>query len=194
MVLLLQGAATAAAFTLALATAGAVDVSIRPDAPIDPERQIADALADPVRVGRILIADYLHQGPRYVAQIVGQLGWLDVNLPKPLLVGYALGLGVLALVDTRRTVRVSPGQRVLLILVALATLALVSASQYASWTPYGADHVEGVQGRYFLSLAPAAAWIFHTRRFPAEPALLDRVLPWLSLAALGVAFWTLLRR
>ena len=193
-VLLLQGTVTAAAFTLALATAGAVDVSIRPDAPIDPERQIADALADPLRVGRILIADYVHHGPRYVAQIVGQLGWLDVNLPKPLLVGYALGLGVLALVDTRRTVRVSPGQRVLLILVALATLALVSASQYASWTPYGADHVEGVQGRYFLSLAPAAAWIFHTRRFPAEPALLDRVLPWLSLAALGIAFWTLLRR
>lgn len=193
-VLLLQGTATAVAFTLALATAGAVDVSIRPDAPIDPERQIEDALADPVRVGRILVSDYLYHGHRYVAQIVGQLGWLDVNLPKPLLAGYALGLGLLALVDTRRTVRVSPAQRVLLILVALATMALVSASQYASWTPYGADHVEGVQGRYFLSLAPAAAWIFHTRRFPAEPALLNRVVPWLSLAALGVAFWTLLRR
>jgi len=129
-----------------------------------------------------------------VAQIVGQLGWLDVNLPKPLLWGYVFVLGLLTVLDARREVAVRLWQRALLILIALATMALISASQYASWTPYGADHVEGIQGRYFLSLVPAAAWIFHTRRFPAEPALLNRVLPWLSLAALGVAFWTLLRR
>jgi len=194
MVLLLHGAITAAAFTLAMATAAAVDVSIRPDAPTDPERQISDALADPLRVAGILAEDYLRQGSRYVAQIVGQLGWLDVNLPKPLLWGYVFVLGLLTVLDARREVAVRPWQRALLVLIALSTMALISASQYASWTPYGADHVEGIQGRYFLSLVPAAAWIFHTRRFPAEPALLNRVLPWLSLAALGVAFWTLLHR
>ena len=193
-VLLLHAAVIAGAFTLALATAGAVDVSVRPDAPVDADRQIADALADPVRVAGILAEDYLLRGRRYAAQVVGQLGWLDVNLPKPLLGGYLFLLGLLALVDTRRSVLVSLPQRVLLILMALATMALVSASQYASWTPYGADHVEGVQGRYFLPLMPAAAWILHTRRFPAEPALLDRVLPWLSLISLGVAFRTLLHR
>lgn len=191
-VFLLQGTVTGAAFALAIATAGAVDVSIRPDAPVDADRQIADALADPLRVARIVAEDYLFRGPRYVAQVVGQLGWLDVNLPKPLVWGYAAGLGLLALVDTRRTVTVTLPQRVLLVLVALATMALVGASQYASWTPYGADHVEGIQGRYFLPLAPAAAWIFHTRRSPSER--LDRVLPWLSLLALGTAFGTLLQR
>lgn len=191
-VLLLHGTVTAAAFTLALATAGAVDVSVRPDAPVDADRQIADALADPLRVAGIVAEDYLRRGPRYAAQVVGQLGWLDVNLPKPLLAGHLLLLGLVALLDTRKTVAVSLPQRVLLILVALATMALVSASQYASWTPYGADHVEGVQGRYFLPLAPAAAWIFHTRRSPAES--LERVLPWLSLVSLGIAFWTLLHR
>ncbi len=194
MVLLVHGAVTAAAFTLALATAGAVDVSIRPDAPVDADRQIEDALAHPLRVAGILTEDYLHHGRRYVAQIVGQLGWLDVNLPRPLLWGYALVLGLLTLLDTRREVAVSPWQRALLVLLALATLVLVSASQYAGWTPYGADYVEGIQGRYFIPLAPAAAWIFHTRRFPAEPALLNRVLPWLSLVSLGIAFWTMLHR
>lgn len=191
-VLLLHGTVTAGAFALALATAGAVEVSIRPDAPIDPDRQIADALADPLRVAGIVAEDYLVRGRRYAAQVVGQLGWLDVNLPKPLLGGYLFLLGLLALLDTRSTVAVSLPQRVLLILVALATMALVSASQYASWTPYGADHVEGIQGRYFLPLAPAAAWIFHARRSPA--GFLDRALPWLSLVSLGIAFWTLLDR
>ncbi|HEX6864509.1 MAG TPA: DUF2142 domain-containing protein, partial [Thermoanaerobaculia bacterium] len=140
----------------------------------------------------IVAEDYLHRGRRYAAQIVGQLGWLDVNLPKPLLWGYAFVLGVLTLLDTRPEVAVRPWQRALLAGLAIATMALVSASQYASWTPYGAKHVEGIQGRYFIPLAPAAAWIFHTRRPPST--LLNRVLPWISLVSLGVAFWTLLQR
>ncbi|MFL6201266.1 MAG: DUF2142 domain-containing protein [Thermoanaerobaculia bacterium] len=195
-ILLIYAAITAAALTLALKTAGSTDISIRPDAAVDADRQIADALADPLRVGRIFLEDYLHRGRRYVAQIVGQLGWLDANLPKPLLWGYAALLGLLALFDTRRTVEVSPGQRLLLILVALATLALVSASQYALWTPYGADFVDGIQGRYFLPLAPAAAWILHTRRFQVDhlDRLLDQTLPWLSLLAFGAALWTVLSR
>lgn len=192
--LLLPGVMTAAAFGLALQTAGAVDLPVRPDAPVDRDRQIQGALADPLRVAGILAEDYLLRSDRYVAQIVGQLGWLDTNLPRPLLWGYAILLGVLVLLDGRRAVAVRPWQRTLLILVALATLGLVSASQYAAWTPYGADYVEGIQGRYFLPLAPAAAWIVHSRRFGADPARLDLVLPWLSLLSLGVAFWAVLER
>jgi uncharacterized membrane protein len=194
--LLLFAAVTAAAFGMGMATAGAVDVPVRLDAPVDRDHQIESALAEPLRVARIITEDYLRMGWRYVAQIVGQLGWLDANLPKPLLWGYAFLLGLLVLFDTRRTVAVSPGQRLLLALVALATLALVSASQYAAWTPYGADYVEGIQGRYFIPLAPAAAWIFHTRRQPAGhlDRLLDQILPWLSLLSFAVALWTVLHR
>ena len=192
--LLLLGVMTAAAFGLAMQTAGAVDLPVRPDAPVDRDRQIEDALADPLRVAGIVAEDYLLRGDRYVAQIVGQLGWLDTNLPRPLLWGYTILLGVLVLLDARRTVSVLPWQRTLLVLAALAILGLVSASQYAAWTAYGAAYVDGIQGRYFLPLTPAAAWIVHTRRFGVDPARLDRVLPWLSLLSLGVAFWTVLER
>jgi uncharacterized membrane protein len=184
----------AAAFLLAMATASAMDLPLRTDAAVDRDRQIADALASPLRVAGILTKDYLRQGRRYIAQIVGQLGWLDTNLPKTLLWGYSILLGGLALLDSRRRVDVRPWQRAVLGLIVLATLALVSASQYASWTPHGADAVEGIQGRYFLPLAPAAAWLLHTRRSTADPALLDRVLPWLSLLSTAIALWTVLRR
>jgi uncharacterized membrane protein len=32
----------------------------------------------------------------------------------------------------------------------LATISAIVLSQYVSWTHVGADHVDGVQGRYFL--------------------------------------------
>ncbi len=185
----------AAATALALATAGAVDVSIRPDAPaVDKSRQLQHVLADPFRVAGIFVEDYLERGDRYMAQIVGQLGWLDVNLPKPFLWGYLAVLGLLVLFDSRRQVEVRPWQRALLGLMVLATLALISISQYLLWTPYGASYVEGTQGRYFIPMAPAAAWLLHTRRFAVDQNLLDRTLPWLSLLSCGFAFWLVLRR
>jgi uncharacterized membrane protein len=177
-----------------MATAGTVDVTIRPGVPVDKERQIQDALAEPLRVVWIFARDYLQLGDRYLAQIVGQLGWLDINLPKPFLWASLILLGLLVLLTGRREVEVKRWQRVLLGLMALSTLALVSASQYALWTPYRADYVEGIQGRYFIPLAPAAAWILHNRRFAVSPALLDRVLPWLSVLSSTFGVWLVLRR
>ena len=185
---------TTAAFALSLATAGTVDITIRPGAPVDKERQIQDALAEPLRVVWIFARDYMQLGDRYMAQIVGQLGWLDINLPKPFLWASLILLGLLALLTGRREVAVKRWQRVLLGLMALSTLALVSASQYALWTPYRADYVEGIQGRYFIPLAPAAAWLLHNRRFAVSPALLDRVLPWLSALSSAFGVWLVLLR
>lgn len=187
-------AVTAAAFALAVAIGSAMDLPLRLDKVVDRDRQIQDAFADPPRVAGILIRDYRQQGDRYVAQMVGQLGWLDINLPKPFLWGFLLVLGLLVLGEGSRKVEVRPWQRALLGLMAIATLALVSAAQYATWTPYGADFLEGIQGRYLLPLAPAAAWLLHTRRFQLSPAVLSRVLPALSALSCAFALWLVLRR
>jgi uncharacterized membrane protein len=182
------------AFVAAMATANGVDASMRPGFAIDRDGQIRDALADPLRVAWIVGKDYVEHGSRYVAQIVGQLGWLDTNLPRPFLFGYAALLGLLALVDTRRSVVVGTWQRGLLAVLTLVTMALVSASQYATFTPYGADYLDGIQGRYFIPLAPAAAWLLHTRRFATDPSHLGLVLPWLSLLSSAFALWLVVQR
>ncbi|HJX27144.1 MAG TPA: DUF2142 domain-containing protein, partial [Thermoanaerobaculia bacterium] len=182
------------AFAVAVAIGSAMDLPLRMDQAVDRDRQIQDAFADPPRVAWILIRDSLQQGDRYLAQMVGQLGWLDVNLPKPFLWSFLVVLGLLAFCDGRREVVVRPWQRAFLGLIAVATVALVSAAQYATWTPYGADFLEGVQGRYYLPLAPAAAWLLHHRRFQADPALLNRLSPLFSVLSAIFALWLVLRR
>lgn len=147
-----------------LATARAVP-ALRVDVPVDPPRQVAHALAHPLDFAAIVIRDYVLHAPRYAAQLVGKLGWLDVPLPAVFLGGYLLLLATLLVLDGSRGVEIQAWQRWLVAGAVATCLVLVSASQYALWTPLGAAVVEGVQGRHLLPVAVAAIWAFHSRRW-----------------------------
>ena len=171
----------------ALATARAVP-ALRVDAAVDPPRQVAHALAHPLELAAIVARDYAFHAPRYAAQLVGKLGWLDVPLPPVFLAGYWLLLLALVVHDGSREVEVRRWQRWLAGGAAAACLVLVSASQYALWTPLGASFVEGVQGRHLLPLAVAAIWAFHTRRFaPRRELALTATMVAASAVSLLVA-------
>lgn len=87
-------------------------------------------------------------GRQYLDQIVGQLGWLDVVLPR-WYIDVALGviaLSALASLDLKtRGALIIAGA---VVVSALSVFALI----YLSWDPVGAPLIEGVQGRYFLPL------------------------------------------
>ena len=170
---LAYGAATAAAFALAVFTAlpGAYVADPRPaanphhaDAVIESDRQIAGAVRSPLRFLAIAGRSYLWYGPGYAEQFIGRLGWLDTPLPRPLLIAYAALLLALLAFDTRRRVAVAAWQRTALAAAAAGNLLLISAVFYALFMPVGSSYIAGIQGRYFLPIAPIAAWIFHTRR------------------------------
>ncbi len=147
----------------ALATARAVP-ALRVDVAVDPQRQVAHALAHPWSFAGIVLRDYAVHAPRYAGQLVGKLGWLDVRLPPVFVAVYLLLLAALLVLDGSLEVEVRPWQRWLIAGCATGCLVLVSASQYALWTPLAAARVEGVQGRHLLPVAVAAIWAFHSRR------------------------------
>lgn len=168
----------------------------RLEAGIDPGRQIHDSLLHPVHFLGVVIMDYTVHAPRYLSQLVGRLGWLDVQLPILLLVVYLAVLLALVFLEASPRIEVRPWQRGIAAVAALAGLVLVSASQYAVWTPYGAALIEGLQGRYFLPLVLPAAWIFHNRRWAGriEPRRLGMALAVLSVVSWGIALWALVGR
>ena len=125
---------------------------------VDRERQVHDALAEPLRFFAIVARDDLRYGPRYLVQAIGvQLGWLDTRLPWALVFLYAGVLAVLLLERGDAAERPAAGLRWATAAAVVLTTLLMSASQYATWTPYRAAWLEGLQGRHFLPLAPFVA-------------------------------------
>lgn len=193
--LLLDFAVSLCAASWATVTARSVGF-IRLNAGLDPGRQIHDALLHPLRFLGVVAMDYAVHAPRYLSQIVGRLGWLDVQLPMPFLAAYLVLLLALVFLDAGTALEVRPWQRGVVAAAVLAAMTLVSASQYAVWTPYGADFIEGLQGRYFLPLVLPAVWIFHSRRWAGRvgPRPLGMALAVLSVLSCGIALWALVGR
>ncbi len=163
--LLVYGAVTGLALLVAVLNARSVDLPFRPGAGVDPDRQIAESVAEPLRFLGVVVGDWADNAPRFAAELIGRLGWLDTPLPFWLLAVYALALLALAAVDSSPELDVGPWQRAFLAALVAGTLVMISASQYALWTPVGAAFIEGTQGRHFLPVVPVAIWVFHIRRW-----------------------------
>lgn len=195
-VLLLVVATAAAAAAIAALFASSVEAPLRMDAAVDSTAQVRSAIEEPWRFFGIVAADYARHSPRYVAEAIGRLGWLDTYLPN-LLLGAFLAVAMLVLaLDTNDSIVVESWQRGVLAAIVATTLVLISASQYAIWTPYRADYIEGTQGRHFHPLVFVLPWIVYSRRWAraAESRWLGGLVVGFTVLSLLVAITVLIDR
>jgi hypothetical protein len=143
----LAWAGAVAAFTMGAAPAGAA---------IQPGRQLAFLAGHPGALWSIAAATLRVQGGLgglIPAQFVGVLGWLDVRLPAPYYAAAAVVLALALLASRPDAPGLGPRARALLGGALVLAVLGIYGLQYLTWTPVGAGHVDGVQGRYFLPLA-----------------------------------------
>ena len=126
---------------------------MRTDVMTSPAAQLRFVCAHPVTTLSVFTTDYLQHSLQYVDHFVGHLGWLDVPLPRPFVM---LVFALLLCVAFTASPLMNWKTRCVAWLVVAASALLVSLSQYMAWTAVGAPFVEGMQGRYFLPLAPIA--------------------------------------
>jgi uncharacterized membrane protein len=90
-------------------------------------------------------------------QLIGILGWLDTGLRAwvyPVLSAILIGVSFVRLELDRRS------RHWIALVAAVTVLGYVLAHYlifYLAWTPIRSNHVEGVQGRYFVMALPVAA-------------------------------------
>ncbi len=141
---------------------------------LNPQRQLALIVRDPWGYAGVLYYTLSIHGLKYLHQLVGVLGTLDVPIPFALVVLW--GVGSLAVVLTSPPpLEISSGVRILLGLTCLVTGLLtalaVTTAGYLLWMPVGAAEVN-LQGRYFHAMLLLLLTGLHLIRPPSL------MIPW----------------
>jgi uncharacterized membrane protein len=171
------GAIALAAVLFSIVCWRRIPVAMRPD--VDPAIQIHSLVAHPLSVLQVLAHDIAQSWLLYLMEALGALlGWLDIGV-SPVIIHADLFLIVLMLMlDAEASGLPSRRQRWLLLTSVTTVAFLVLVSQFVSWTEPGHE-LQGVQGRYFLPIAPATALLLQPRSLASRWSLAG-VGPWLA--------------
>lgn len=180
-------AAVAAGFALSLAIQIHGGVNVRPDVSAAAQWNLVSG--SPGRFVGAFVAELRSSALEYAAQAVGQLGLLDVFLPR-----WSTWLMIAALVTLAffGGARLPRGLRVAWPVIVLVAFFVTMFALYLTWTPVGAPRIEGFQGRYLLPVLPALAAALSSRA--PRRAWLLAVLACAALIGNGVAVTALVQR
>jgi uncharacterized membrane protein len=137
------------------ASAG-LDTRITFNREVSPRAQLEELEQNPERVPKLVLGTLEKRGWSFLESFVGLIGWLDVYLPAPFIVGYLLFLLLGCWVANDLAPLPSPGLAALIVLPAvLISIAAIALLSYLYWTPLGLDFIDGFHGRYLIPLTPA---------------------------------------
>lgn len=116
----------------------------------DKSMQTENILHHPAESTLVVLRSLLAGFSMYSAGLIGNFGWLEIELPPVVVVLSYLALLLISLTD--RPIALTAKARLVLILSVVLTAGLLVLSQYIMWTPVGSDLVLNLQGRYFIPL------------------------------------------
>ncbi len=125
---------------------------VTPPAGVNMPRQLAGIVSDPAGFIKVLVRSIVTAGPTWGRGLIGILGWISIQLPKPMYLMAAIVLPVSLLMRAAGTPRIGPIEVVWQLMLMGSSALLVLVAMYLFATPVGLDTIEGVQGRYFLPL------------------------------------------
>ncbi len=134
------------------------------------QSQVRSLLETPAAYPMNLAKTLVVSGPQYLEHFIGRLGHLDTALPKFLVVYYWILLLVVALKDREMGPGLSARQKLLIGLCLLAEVLAILTGQLLTWKFTEVGTIGGVQGRYFIPVAPLFFLLLYRRAKPGFPA------------------------
>lgn len=140
---------------------------------------VSGLIGRPLFIVRMVLKTFSMQSGTLLGDMIGmRLGNLDPLLGAP---GFAalLYMGGLLLLALRRqgeNERIPERLRLCCLFVCAAVMLLTAGAMLVSWTSREAAMIEGIQGRYFLPVLPAALLALPRKYLTAEPQLRRKVL------------------
>jgi uncharacterized membrane protein len=161
-----------------------------------PSQQVQFVLSQPLKFLNILNRTFNDQLEQYLQEFVGTLGWLDTPLPGILRISYLIMLILVAVIETKPEIHLRRIQKQLIFAIFMVTGFLVCLSQYIIWTPVANPKIDGIQGRYFIAIAPLLLLLFynHTIFSKVQPKRIHRFIVLFVLYVLVATVWKLYSR
>ena len=153
----------------------------------DPQGQTAFVVDHPGDAAALLISDFVRSAPALTHQALGVLGWLDAPIPSSVAVFLGLMLVLVAFGEPGLPATLVGFRWLGIGIFGVGTLTLL-VMNYLWWTPPGASHVEGIQGRHLLPLIPFLFVSINPPTWIARP--LSRVRPVCVIAFLIMSVTT----
>jgi hypothetical protein len=145
-----------------------------------------EALLQPVDTLGTLETELTQKGPFWAAEMIGNLGWLDIPLPRWLVIALGGVLVLVALVDGPAGITMARNWRLASIAAAMAAIASILVIVYLAAT--ARDPLHAVQGRYFLPALPLLLVALGSARLRREASDLGLGLTVAAAAIAGNAF------
>jgi uncharacterized membrane protein len=131
--------------------------------------QVSFIFNNPVKYCFILKNTLFTLKDLYIDSFIGIFGWLDTPLPGYI---YYLFIGLIffvALCDTEQNICVTTKQKGLFLLISLLTIGMIFTAIFVFYHPHGINLpgstlILGVQGRYFITLAPLIFLILNNNK------------------------------
>lgn len=172
----------------------ALYVPLNAGAQVSPNLQLTSILKNPLEFAGILINSLIKYGNYGIEQFIGRLGWLDTALPPFLIISYAPLLLVVAITTYHPQIWLSFRQKIIIFVIATLNSILIALAMYLTWTPVGWKTIEGVQGRYFIPIAPLFFLLLYNQKIKPPIKLPTTLIAGFSIFASTITALTLFKR
>lgn len=183
---------------------------------VAPGKQIQFILTHPFDLIGVIVRTFFHDGIEYISQFIGKLGWLDTKLPPLFILSYLVMLvfsvlhsdNVTRRIDTKvireddlsvsnqtdKGILISARQKRVLLLTLILNVILIATILYISWTPVAKERVLGLQGRYFIPIAPIFFLLLDNDKFKLKNRNINMITVLYSVFSLTLTVVVLLKR
>jgi len=126
----------------------------RPDSGVDPSAQFASVLSNPMRFLDSIGAFFVHVMPDAIINMVGLLGWENNAVPYPLAICCLFWCVFIFWTDSRNLSANESRLAIPAIGITGGITSIVLGFLYVTWTPVGAQMIDGFHGRYWIPMLP----------------------------------------
>jgi uncharacterized membrane protein len=155
--------------------------------------QIYFILANPLEFIFIVLNTILGNYHNFIVMFVGNFGRIDTPLPDSLIYIFIIVLSLVSILDKSR-VNIVLKQKLIPLIILLIVFISVFALEFITWTPVGSVSIAGIQGRYFIPVAPLFFLLFFNKKFNYDLKYFNKTIIFFIILVLIFTLFVIFRR